>query len=55
MTRLCYTDAFMSEPRAKTSITEALLCLWVLAAPIWYLFQFRPLIAIFAARLLHKS
>jgi len=27
------TGAFMSEPRAKTSITEALLRLWVIAAP----------------------
>jgi len=45
----------MSEPRTKSSLTEVLLCLWVIAAPIWYLFQFRPLIALFAARLLHKS
>jgi len=52
--RLCYTVAFMSESRAKTSVTEALLCLWVIAAPIWYLLQFRPLIALFAARFFHK-
>jgi len=45
----------MNEPRAKISFTEALLCLWVIAAPIWYLFQFRPLIAFFAARFFHRS
>jgi hypothetical protein len=39
----------------KLSVVEALLCLWVIAAPIWYLFQFRPLLAFFAARFLHKQ
>jgi hypothetical protein len=44
----------MKEPGAKSSIIEALLCLWLIAAPIWYLLQFRPLMALLAARLLHK-
>jgi hypothetical protein len=45
----------MSQPHAKISIVEVLLCLWVIAAPIWYLLQFRPLLAFFAARLFNKS
>jgi hypothetical protein len=45
----------MSQPRVKISIVEGLLCLWVIAAPIWYLLQFRPLVAFVAARFFHKS
>jgi hypothetical protein len=45
----------MNQRRAKSSIIEVLLCLWVLAAPIWYLLQFRPLVAFFAARFFPKS
>jgi hypothetical protein len=45
----------MNEPGAKTPIVEPLLCLWVIAAPVWYLFQFRPLVAFFVGRFLHKQ
>jgi hypothetical protein len=45
----------MSERGAKSSIIEALLCLWIIAAQLWYLLQFRPLFAFFAAKLLHHS
>ena len=45
----------MTERGAKLSIVEACLCLWVIAAPIWYLLQFRPLITLLAARFFHKS
>jgi len=53
--QLCYTCAVMSDHRAKTSFAEACLCLWVIAAQIWYLLQFRPLVAFFVARFFHKS
>jgi hypothetical protein len=53
--RLCYTGSSMNERGAKLLIVEACLCLWVIAAPIWYLLEFRPLITFFAARLFHKS
>lgn len=52
---LCYTCADMSERGAKSSIIEALLCLWIIGAQLWYLLQFRPLLAFFAAKLLHHS
>jgi hypothetical protein len=45
----------MKASRAKSSMVEALLCLWVLGAQIWYLLQFRPLLAFLAARLFHNS
>ena len=35
----------MSKLRPKFSITEALLCAWVIGAQVWYLLQFRPLFA----------
>jgi hypothetical protein len=45
----------MSERDAKSFIIESFLCLWVIATPIWYLLQFRSLVAFFVARFLHKS
>jgi hypothetical protein len=45
----------MNQRGAKVSIVEAFLCLWVIAAPIWYLLQFRPLLAFFATKFFHKS
>jgi len=45
----------MSKLRPKFSITEALLCAWVIGAHIWYLLQFRPLFAVFAAKFFHKT
>jgi formate/nitrite transporter FocA (FNT family) len=45
----------MSERGAKSSIIEALLCAWIVAAQVWYLLQFRPLLAFFAAKLFHHS
>jgi len=52
---LCYTGASMDRRGAKLSIVEAFLCLWVIAAQIWYLLQFGPLVTFFAARFFHKS
>jgi hypothetical protein len=52
---LCYTGASMDGRGAKLSIVEAFLCLWVIAAQIWYLLQFGPLVTFFAARFFHKS
>jgi len=45
----------MRARRTKAFIFELLLCLWVVGAQIWYVFQFRPLVAFFAAKFLHKS
>jgi hypothetical protein len=45
----------MNEHGARLSIIEAFLCFWLIAAPVWYLLQFRPLLTLFAARLIHKS
>jgi len=39
---------------AKLSLTEVLLCGWVIAAQLWYVLQFRPLLTFLAARFLHK-
>jgi hypothetical protein len=45
----------MSERGAKSLIIEALLCMWIVGAEVWYLLQFRPLLAFFAIKLLHHS
>jgi hypothetical protein len=45
----------MSERGTKSSIIEALLCAWIVGAQLWYLLQFRPLLAFFGAKLLHHS
>jgi len=45
----------MSDRHAKRPLIEMLLCLWVIGAQVWYLFQFRTLVAFFAAKLFHKS
>jgi len=45
----------MSERGAKSSIIEAFLCLWIVGAQIWYLLQFRPLLAFFAGKFFRHS
>ncbi len=52
--QLCYTGAAMKHLSAKLSLTEVLLCGWLIAAQIWYVLQFRPLLTFLAARFLHK-
>lgn len=53
--RLWYTCAAMSKNRPFSPILEVLLCAWIVGAQIWYLLQFRPLIAFFVMRFFHKS
>lgn len=36
-------------------VLEGLLCLWVIAAQFWYLAQFRPLVELFARKVLHRG
>jgi len=44
----------MKHLSAKLSLTEVLLCGWVVAAQLWYVLQFRPLLTFLAARFLNK-
>jgi len=45
----------MTARRVNSSILQTLFCLWVIGAQIWYLLQFRALVAFFAAKFFHKS
>ena len=50
----CYTSQAMAQIPLSRRLLDGCLCLWVLAAQLWYLFQFRPLVELFARKVLHR-
>jgi len=44
----------MAQIPLSRRLLDGCLCLWAVAAQLWYLFQFRPLVELFARKVLHR-
>lgn len=44
----------MTQNPFSRRLLDGALCIWVIAAQLWYLFQFRPLVEFFARKVLHR-